>query len=146
MNVTAGQSGYLYIINEGTVNYNMLFPTEANNDHLAANQTLQTIWYFFDTNPGIERVWIIWSTRPLSELDTIVKDTARSYDTEYLKITDPAQIKTVRDTIARYSITEPVVDKGYRASNDITNAKRQTIIRGTGDVLVSLLELKHRQQ
>ena len=134
MNVTAGQSGYLYMLNEGTVNYNVLFPTEPNNNHLAANQTMQTVRYFFDDNPGIERVWIILSAQPLSELDTICKDVAKGQQKR--TITDPGQIKTIRDTIAQYSITEPVVD----------TSKKQSIIKGTGNVLVSLLELKHSQQ
>jgi hypothetical protein len=82
-------------------------------------------------------VYLIFSTRPLSELDTIVKDAAKNTEgSRILKITDPAQIKTVRDTIAHYSITEPVVDK----------SKKQSIIKGTGDVLVSLLELEHNQK
>jgi len=132
MNVTAGQSGYLYMLNEGTVNYNVLFPTEPNNNHLAVNQTMQTVRYYFDENPGIERVWIIFSAKPLSELDTICKDVAKQKRT----ITDPAHIKTIRDTIAHYSISEPVVDE----------SKKQSIIKGTGNVLVSLLELKHSQQ
>lgn len=136
MNITAAQSGYLYILNEGTVKYNVLFPTEANNDHLAANQTMQTPQYFFDDNPGVERVWIILSAQPLSELDTIFKDAAKNGGQQTLPITDPVQIKTVRDTIARYSITEPVVD----------NSKKQSLIKGTGDVLISLLELNHNRQ
>lgn len=136
MNLVPAQSGYLYMLNEGTVNYNVLFPIEVNNNHLAENQTMQTVWYFFDENPGIERVWIVWSTRPLSELDTVVKDTNKNDEREKLRVVDPAQIKTVRDTIARYSITEPAVD----------NSTKKTIVKGTGDVLVSLLELEHKQQ
>lgn len=135
MNVTAGESGYLYMLNEGTVNYNVLFPTEANDDHLAAKQKMQTVWYFFDNNPGIERVWIIFSARPLSELDTIVKNTGKNAGQGILTISDPAHIKTVRDTIAHYSISDSIVD----------SSKKQSVVKGTGLVLVSLLELEHKQ-
>jgi serine/threonine protein kinase len=144
MNITAAQSGYLYMLNEGTVNYNVLFPAGPNNDHLAANQTMQTGWYFFDENPGIERVWIIYSSQPLSELDTIFKDAGKNAGQQKLKnasqqmltITDSAQIKTLREIIARYNITESAVDR----------SKKQSIIKGTGGVLVSLLELEHNSQ
>lgn len=134
MNVTAGEPGYLYMLNEGTVNYNVLFPTEPNDDHLAANQRMQTVWYFFDNNPGIERVWIIFSARPISELDTIVKDATKDASKGIITIADQAQIKTVRDIIAQHSTTDPIVDE----------SKKQSVVKGSGNILVSLLELQHK--
>ena len=134
VNVTPEQSGSLYLLNEGPVNYNVLFPTPANNNsrpQLDANQKIQTGWYVFDQNTGTEKVWIIWSAKPLSDLDAIFKDAAQ----HKLEIRDSQQIKAVRDIIAGYGATEPVVDK----------SKRRSTIGGRKEVLVSLLSLEHNQ-
>jgi serine/threonine protein kinase len=134
VNVTPGQSGSLYMLNEGPVNYNVLFPTPANNNsnpELNANQKIQTGWFVFDENPGAEKVWIIWSARPLNELDAIFKDAAQ----HKLEIRDSQQIKAVRDIITSYGATEAVIDK----------ARKQSTISGRREVLVSLLSLDHNQ-
>ena len=134
VNVTPGQSGSLYLLNEGPVNFNVLFPTPANNNstpQLNANQKIQTGWFVFDENPGTEKVWIIWSAQPLNELDAIFKDATQ----HRLEIRDSQQIKTVRDIITSYVATEPVVDK----------ARKQSTIGGRKEVLVSLLSLEHNQ-
>jgi len=134
VNVTPEQTGSLYMLNEGPVNYNVLFPTPANNNggaQLDAHQKIQTGWYVFDENPGTEKLWIIWSAKPLSELDAIFKDAAQNK----LAIRDSQQIKAIRDMIASYGPTEPEVDK----------SKKQSTIGGRKEVLVSLLSLEHNQ-
>lgn len=148
MNIMAGQAGYLYILNEGTVNDNVLFPTEPNKNRVNANEAMQLPppqpnlpggWYFFDDNPGVERVRIIFSVEPLSELDTIVRDAvnnARNTGDRRIAITDPAQVKIVRDLIARYGNTNAIVD----------DANKRSVINGTGNVMTSLLELEHKPQ
>jgi len=145
VNITPSQSGSIYLINEGpgvggaTV-YNVLFPTKVNNNYVAqtaANQTRRAKAYF-DEHPGTEKLWIIWSTYPLDKLDKIFKDSGESNTTEnVLVISDPAHIKTVRDLLATYDSAKPEV---------VTNkTKRQTTIKGSGDVLISLLELQHEK-
>jgi class 3 adenylate cyclase len=136
MNVNAQQPGYLYMFNEGTVNYNLLFPTEANNNHVTPQQSMQSAWYFFDENPGVERVWIVFSDRPLSDLDAIVRVVARDATQEKLPISDSAQIKTVRDLTAHSKPIQAVVD----------DSKQQSTVSGAGNVLVSLLELEHKSK
>jgi hypothetical protein len=134
VNVTPAQSGSLYMLNEGPVNYNVLFPTPANNNstpQLDANQRIQTGWYVFDENPGTEKVWIIWSAKPLRELDAIFKDASE----HRLEIRDSQQIKAVRDIITSYGVAEPLVDKSNKRST----------IGGKREVLVSLLLLEHNQ-
>jgi hypothetical protein len=139
VNIIPTQAGSLYLLNEGagaggTLVYNVLFPTRANNDRvakLAANQTMRTESYFFDEYSGAEKLWIIWSAQPLERLDNIFKDA----DETGLVISDPRQINSVREILARYYSSKPevVTDK----------AKRQTVIKGQGDMLISLLELQH---
>lgn len=134
MNINARQSGYLYMFNEGTVNYNLLFPAEVNNNHVMPQQTTQTVWYFFDENPGIERVWIIFSDRPLSDLDAIVRVVTGDATQQKLAIRDPQQLKVVRDMTAQSNPIQPVAH----------NSRKQSVVSGYGDVLVSLLELEHK--
>lgn len=139
VNITPTQGGSLYLLNEGAgvggaLVYNVLFPTRANNDRVAqieANQTIRTGKYFFDEYAGTEKLWIIWSAKPLERLDNIFKDA----DETGLVITDQRQIDSVREILARYYLSKPEVmtDK----------AKRQTVIKGQGDILISLLELQH---
>ena len=139
VSITAQQEGALYLLNEGagangpTV-YNVLYPTPENGKgeaRLTSDQKMQTGWYFFDENPGTEKMWIVWSKEPLPELDAVFKDAARTE----LVIKDPAQIKTVRAVLDKYNSAKP--------QEEVDRAKKQTVISSAGDVLVSLLELEH---
>jgi serine/threonine protein kinase len=143
VNLTPAQSGSLYMLNEfsrngGAVNYNALFPTKENNNgvaELAADRKWQTGWYHFPhQTEGAEKFWIIWSQEPLSKLDAIFKDAAN----HELVISDPAQVTAVQDVLARYNSSRPEME------TDAVN-KRITL-KGKGDVLVSLLELKHEKK
>jgi class 3 adenylate cyclase len=145
VNITPAQSGSLYLVNEGpgvggaTV-YNVLFPTKENNNYvaqIAANQTMRAKAYF-DEHPGTEKLWIIWTTDSLDKLDKIFEDAGNNNTAEnMLVISDPAQIKTVRDLLAIYDSSKPdvVPDK----------TKKETTIKGSGAVLISLLELRHEK-
>lgn len=137
--ITPAQAGSLYLLNEGagaggTLVYNVLFPTRDNNNRvarLAANQTMRTESYVFDEYGGTEKLWIIWSAEPLEKLDNIFEDV----DKNELVISDPKQISAVREILARYYSSKPevVTDK----------ARRQTVIKGQGNIFISLLELRH---
>jgi hypothetical protein len=141
LNITPAEAGSLYLLNEGpgennTTGYHVLFPTPANNNgvaYLAAGQTMQTKQYFFSEYKGTEKLWIIWSVQPLDELDGIFKDAARNR----LVIENPAQINMVRDLLARYDSSKLEVRSD--------KSKKQTTIKSTYEVLVSLLELQHEQ-
>jgi hypothetical protein len=80
---------------------------------------------------GVEKIWVIWSTQPISELDQIFKSAVKSGgvigDGEplariqgYLKTYDPAKLQVSPDKSARL-----------------------TSIKGHGDIVVSLIELSH---
>ncbi|HEX8847212.1 MAG TPA: serine/threonine-protein kinase [Pyrinomonadaceae bacterium] len=139
MNITPAQSGSLYMLSEvnspGTpLEYNALFPTPQNNDglsKLAASQKVQTGRYFFDKTQDTEKFWIIWSAQPIAELETIFKEAA-SHD---LIISDPAQTGIVRELLVRYEASKPVVE--------VDKTNKQVTLKGKGDLLISLLELKH---
>lgn len=141
VNITPEQAGSLYLLNEGAgeggaIIYNVLFPTPANNNNVAqlsAGQTMKTGQYRFNEFKGTEKLWIIWSAQPQAELDGIFKASVNNK----LEISDPAQIKTVRDLLAKYDSSKPDVQSD--------KSKKQTTVKGTSDALVSLLELQHEQ-
>lgn len=141
INITPEQSGSLYLLNEGagengTIVYNVLFPTPANNNsvaQIAAGQTMRTGQYFFNEFKDTEKLWIIWSAQPLADLDGYFKASVNTG----LVISDPAQIKTVRDLLTKFDSSQPEVQSD--------KSKKQTTVKGTGNVLISLLELQHEQ-
>jgi hypothetical protein len=140
-NAASQQSGYLYLLNEGPdsqggTSYNLLYPTPSANNgsaQLSANQQMQTGWYVFDDNQGTEKFWIVWSSQPVKELEAI-KGVVNPQDKGTIK--DKSQSDAVRDLLTKNSSTKPEVVKD--------TAKKQTSVKGKGDLLVNLVELEHR--
>jgi serine/threonine protein kinase len=140
MNVSSPQDGYLYLVNEGpadgdTTTYHVLFPEEKTNSgspRVTAGQNLQTAWMRFDDNQGTEKFWIIWTTNAVRDLDAV---TEAVNETDQGEIKDSARARGVRDFLKKHSAT------GAEATKD--SAKKQTVIKGRGDVLVKMIELEH---
>ena len=125
------QSGALYLLdksigpNQQTAWY-VLFPTPENNNGsstLAANQRMEARIHF-DTNPGDEYLSVIWAAQPIPELETICKDAAR---TDF-EIKNSTQIETIAAFLTKHESPAP---KG-----EIDNDKKQTTVRGQGDILI----------
>ncbi|MBS1791170.1 MAG: protein kinase [Acidobacteria bacterium] len=146
LNVSAARSGFLYIINEGPdlanglPEYVTLFPSPTANNgsaELAAEKQIRIPevgdGFFFDKDQGTEKVWLIWSSKSLAELEA-VKLLANPKDKGL--ISDPAQIRSVRDLIAKSSSLPATV------SQDETN--KLTVVSGSADVLAHLIKLEHQ--
>lgn len=125
------QSGALYLLdksigpNQQTAWY-VLFPTPKNNNGsstLAANQRMEA-GIHFDTHPGDEHLSIIWAAQPIPELETICKDAAR---TDF-EIKNPTQIETITAFLTKHESPAPKAE--------IDNDKKQTTVRGQGDILI----------
>ena len=133
------QSGALYLLNEGPgvdnrVEYNVLFPNPADNNGvpgLAADQKLDAGWFRFVEKTGIEKLWVIWAAESNSELDAVFRDAAKHKGV----ITDAGQIATVQDYLKRYESQRPEVIP-YKV-------QKRTLVKGKGDLFVSLIELSH---
>ncbi|MGE0129515.1 MAG: protein kinase [Blastocatellales bacterium] len=142
------QDGYLYIVNEGpnTVNglpqYNFLFPAPeliaANAPSLQANQQLyipseQPPWFLVDQEQGTEKHWLVWSERPVAELEA-VKKWLNEKDRGEIK--DAKEIRSVQQFLNQhYSAARPVAEKD----------ESQTHLKGGKDgVLVYPVKLEHR--
>ncbi len=140
MNLDTAQDGYLYLLNEGPASangstFNVLFPeakTNGGSPQVTANQKLQTDWMRFDDNQGTEKFWIIWSASPVKELEA-VKDVVNDRDLGEIK--DAAKSRAVRDFLNKNSSTKPEVTKD--------SAKKQSVVKARGDVIVSAIELEH---
>jgi serine/threonine protein kinase len=140
MNLASPQEGYLYLLNEGpaagdAVTYNMLFPEAKTNNgspRVTADQKLQTAWMRFDDHQGTEKFWMVLSETPVKELEAVMN---RVNDVDQGEIRDATQARAVRDFLQKHSSPKPEVTKD--------SAKKQTIIKGKGEVLVNFIELEH---
>jgi serine/threonine protein kinase len=141
LNFNSSQSGFLYLLNEGLVakgaiSYHVLFPFPTINNgsaQIAAGQTIQTGWYVVDENQGTEKLLMVWSAQPVSELEA-VKGVVNPTDKSL--ISDPAQLNAMREFLRRHSQSNP--------ETETDKIKKQTSVSGRGDVLVHTVELEHR--
>jgi hypothetical protein len=140
MNFDSQQDGYLYLLNEGPASansstYNVLFPeskTNSGSPQVTAGRKLQTDWMRFDEQQGTEKFWMVWSASPVRELEAV---TEVVNDRDLGEIRDPAKARAVRDFLNQHATTKPEVSKD--------SAKKQSVIKGKGDVLVNAIELEH---
>lgn len=140
MNISSPQDGYVYLLNEGpaasgAITYNMLFPepkTNRGSAKVAANDRLQTAWMRFDEHQGIEKFWIVWSASSVKELEDV---TGAVNPIEKGEIKEADQAKGVRNFLEKHSSPKPEVAKD--------SAGEKTTVKGTGNLLVSNVELKH---
>jgi serine/threonine protein kinase len=138
--VNSPQSGHLYLLNEGptaggVTTYNMLHPTPSTNSgspYLDSDQKVETGWMVFDEHQGTEKFWMVWATQPVPELDA-VKGVMNPADKG--EISDAEEAKAVRNFLQKHSAEKPDAQKD--------TGKKQTNLKGKGDVLVHLLELEH---
>lgn len=146
LNVGTARSGFLYIVNEspqpvnGLPEYVTLFPSPTANDgraELAVNRqiTIPEIGdgFFFDKDQGTEKLWLIWSSGSLPELEA-VKSLANPKDKG--QISDPAQILLIRDLISKHNASPATVAKD--------EANKVTRVSSSGDVVIHLIKLEHQ--
>ena len=141
LNVSCPEPGYLYLFNEGTpeprnTSFTIIYPTPETNNGSASigkNQPLQTNWNTFSGRPGTENFWIIWSTLPVSELE--------SAKIEAFKHRDGGLTGETLDTVKKF-LTTKAAEVNVKTSRD--KQTQRTTLRGQGDVLVKLVEFEHR--
>jgi len=146
LHVSSLRQGFLYIINEGPSpapdlpSYVLLFPSPTANQGSAQLADKQQIaipelgdGFVFDRERGTEILWLIWSAAPLPEIES-VKGVANPNDDG--AITDPAQVRAVRDWLAKNNRPAQIaVEKDER--------NKQTNIKGYGETLVHQIKLEH---
>jgi hypothetical protein len=139
MNFSSPEEGYLYLLNEGfsggDSTYHVLFPeanTNSGSPRISANQKLQTAWMRFDDNTGTEKLWLVWSASPVKELEAASQFVN---DQDLGEIKDANKARAVRDFLKTHSSSKPEVSKD--------SAKKQSVVKGKGEVLVNSIELEH---
>ncbi len=141
LNVTSHQAGFFYVFNEGATDkgdssLTIIYPTPRANNGSAkidANQMLQSNWNEFQGGPGTEHFWMIWSASPVLELEAA---RAAAFTSGKGAVSDPGLGRKVREFLLQHS--EP------RLETRKDSAKRETVVKGTGDLMVMLLELEHQ--
>lgn len=140
LNVLSREPGFLYVLNEGPpgpsdTNFTMIYPRRTTNNGFAtlgANQSIQSDWITFRGPAGNENFWLVWSVAPVSQLES-AKNEAFNHPRggltnnlvavkEFLRIKQP----DVKVTVYHY------------------NASQNAIARGSGDLLITLAQFKHR--
>jgi serine/threonine protein kinase len=148
--ISSPQSGYLYVINEGPTqadglpNFNILFPDAdnggspeiragevANVPELGPNRRKN--WLVFDNEEGVEIIWLVWSERPVSQMEA-VKGRANPRDSG--AIPDLTQRTTVSHYLAPFSAIKPEVERD--------DLNKQTRLKANGGTLVWMMKLEHR--
>jgi hypothetical protein len=138
-NVHPIQSGALYLLNvgpgkNGSDEYHVLFPLSKGplDPKVAADQTAQSQRNVFDENTGVEKLWMVWSTQPLADLDGIFEDAVRNSQGV---ITKAEQLADVEAYLKKYNSAPPevVADK----------STKRTQMKGKGEILVNRVELSH---
>jgi hypothetical protein len=138
-NIEPSQSGSLYLINEDSdsrngIKYNVLFPTLENNGgvaQLAAKQRMEAGWYYFVDQPGVEKLWLVWAEQPIPDLETTLKEAIKR-DGE---IREASEVAKVQSYLKLYESQKPKVVSDQ--------SQKRTVISGSGDKLVALVELSH---
>jgi serine/threonine protein kinase len=138
------QAGYLYLVNEGPqlVNglpdYNLLFPDPRVNGSVALikeNHLLQIPGtdlpgLLLDTQTGTEKIWLIWSTQQLNELENV---RPRLVQTSAIQNQD--DIRAVQQFLTTHTTSKPELVRD--------EASKQAQLKGRGPVLVTRLTFEH---
>lgn len=141
MNVLSPQAGYLYLVNEGAsstgaIKLNLIYPTPNANQGsglLMNGQSARTGWNVFRGQPGTEQFWMVWSASPVEQFEAARDD---AFKNENGAITDAGILRKVREYLMKNGEQKPEVKKDA--------AKRETIVKSKGELLVNLVELEHR--
>ena len=139
LNLSAPQDGYLYIVNEGPElrnnlpMYVLLFPSPTANGgrpRLAPGQSLripEQSEFRFDHQQGFERLWLVWSSRPV----------------ELLSKLQPSRLEEDPSTVQ--SLTKLLEQAGKIPHSSYSDEQsKQTTIKTQGDPLIHLIELRHQ--
>jgi len=148
LKVSSPQAGYLYLINEfkaragGLPDFVVMFPNAGGSAQVEADRTIQiptpsgnpeTDWFMFNEEAGEEKIWLIWSERSVEEMEAI-KGLANPEDKGL--VGDPDQIGRVAQYLKALATAEAEVERD--------EASGITKLKGKGEVLASVIRLKHR--
>ena len=144
LNITSPQSGRLYLLNEGPAGadqiptFNVLFPSETANSGSAVlneNQQIQIpqqSWFQFDDQQGTEKIWLVWATKDVPELEE-VKGFANPKDRGV--IGSPGQRSALNEFLKAHTSPGAAIERNQETKDTLVTAK--------GEILVHVIKLEH---
>jgi tRNA A-37 threonylcarbamoyl transferase component Bud32 len=121
--------GVVYVLDEGPGRDGANTLSIQRRSDLESGLTTETDWIRFDENPGVEKLWIVWSQRPVSELEDAVRTAVTTANEGRI---DTSRANTIRKLFPKWRIAaEHSAGGGIR-------------LRGRGDPTAAELELRHR--
>jgi len=134
---SAGQPGYLYLLNEGVLSTADLpqfvllhaLPLAA---RVAATVPSDGHWIEFDREKGTERIWMVWSKTPIAQLEALRHFMNARYQGE---IADGKSARNLAAAVAgwRGSALPPLYNNGLNA----------VLLRSATDQIIGKIELRH---
>jgi hypothetical protein len=145
LNVLTPGPGFLYLLSEGPndegdIIYSVLYPTPdlSGNARIEGGQAViipgeHERPFVFKGGKGTEKMWIIFSEEPVRDMEALKG--LMNEENNWGDVTDPAQIKTVRDFLSKHQTakTESVEDKD----------KNKMSIKSSDEVLIYRSDLEH---
>jgi serine/threonine protein kinase len=133
--------GYLYIMKEGPpelkdTSFTMIYPNRSTNNgdaSVGANQPFQSERMPFRGPAGSENFWLVWSNAPVSELE-LAK--VRAFQHPRAGLTGQSLVNV------RKYLTDKQIET--RATTFHYKATQTAVVRGKGDLLVTLAQFQHR--
>jgi serine/threonine protein kinase len=140
LTVTTHVDAFLYVFKDGSLNENgasfkMIFPRQSTNNGSAtvgADKSFETEWMTFSESAGVENFWIVWSTTPVPELETVKNEAFK--DAGGLTGNTLANVKQY--------LTKKKAEIDATTYN--YNGNQTAIVRAPHDLLVALAQFKHR--
>jgi serine/threonine-protein kinase len=137
--LSSPDDGYFYLFSEGAaddgaVHFNILYPTPRRNSgsaRVGRSQEIVTGENSFGGRPGTEKLWLVWTKEQLPELEA-AKAAAFKGDG---RVGDASQERSLRAFLNEHSA-------GAESAKDVPS--KETVIKGVGDVVVSVQYLEHR--
>lgn len=137
IHLSALSAGYLYAFAEGLDDQGrsgfwLLHPSpgDADSSKASPQKELSIGWNKFRGKPGTEKVWIIWSRRPVNELETVVR---HAFEKGVGRVAN-SDLGTVRDSL----------NETTEATTALEGNTRSILINGDRDTVVHKLDVTHQ--
>ncbi len=143
-NLTTQKNGYIYLLNESPKplsddipKYFLLFPNGKEENFFPANQEItipkkKDIGLEFSGSLGTEKIWIIWSSQQILELETVKQSVDNKKVLNPIEKLEQAQV--IKTLLAKYKVNKFEENK---------TTKKLEVSTSESNIVV-LLELEHR--
>lgn len=140
LTVTTPVDAFVYVFHDGSpkengASFKMIFPRKATNDgsaSLGADKSIDSEWMTFEGPPGVENFWLVWSTTPVAEMESVRKE---AFDHNG---------GLSGDTLVRVKEYLTTKETEINATTFNYNDNQNAVVRARRDLLVALAQFRHR--